>query len=76
MSAAERASEASRAEQANERAVRANEQASGPVLTSQFLPDLNHSEVVLDHSNSVFGGLQKCCKRTKGLLLRHREIQF
>ena len=45
MSAAERASEASSAEQANEWAVRANERsggANGPVLTSRFLAVLNH----------------------------------
>ena len=62
-----RASEVSRAEQcgASKRVSGASERvsrrASCPVLTSQFLPDLNHSEVALDHSNSVFGGLQKCC---------------
>ena len=41
ISAAEHASEASSVQQASELAVQANE--CGPVLTSGFLADLNHS---------------------------------
>ena len=46
MSAAERASEASSVEQGNERAVRANGRASGPVLQAVFLVILAHSDMI------------------------------
>ena len=54
MSAVERASKASRAEQANKRVVRANEQtdgrATGPVHRSRFLAVLNHSAMCFARS--------------------------
>ena len=47
MSAAKPMSEAGRVEQANEQAVRASGRASGPVIQSVFLVNLDHGAAVL-----------------------------